>query len=114
MKNWHEEFVRIYRTHGVSRQKDRNLLMEAYRRKMMFHPNEPIETSWVGLGTPSEYRTAATLFTTIDGKQMARVNHWWRLTEAGLEVMLDIITQLPFPATPEERVNLNDILYGRT
>ena len=112
--SWGERFAFICRVHGVTRKKDIRLLQEAYRRNFMFHPNEPLETSWCGLGTPAQYRTKNHLFKTTDGSQFARVNHWWQLTESGLEVMKHLLAELPVPSTPEGRTDLNNILYGRT
>lgn len=110
--SWGVEFDRICRVHGVSRQKDRNLLQEAYRRILLKNQNQPLADVWVGLGTPAQYRTAQGLFKTTDGSQFPRIQHWWTLTKAGIEIMEDILKALPIPSTPSGRVDLNDILYG--
>lgn len=110
--SWGERFAFVCRVNGVTRKKDINLLQEAYRRSFMFHPNQPLATSWVGLGTPAQYNTKNNLFQTIDFHQFRRAQHWWKLTEEGVRVMQHLLEELPIPSTPEGRVDLNNILYG--
>jgi hypothetical protein len=110
--SWGVEFDRICRTHGVTTKKDRNLLQEAYRRRMMFQPDRALANAWLGLGSLSEYKSR--LFQTVDGDKTPRVQHWWKLTHDGVMVLNDIIGQLPFPESNEAKTHLNDILYGRT
>ena len=112
--SWGERFASTCRANGVTRNKDIVLLQEAYRRRMMFHPDRALENSWVGLGTPAQYRTKNNLFETIDGEQFARVYHWWKLTDEGIRVMQHLLEELPVQSTPEGRVDLNNILYGNS
>lgn len=108
--SWGIEFDRICRTHGVTTKKDRNLLQEAYRRRMMFQPDRTLANAWLGLGNPSEYKSR--LFQTVDGDRTPRVQHWWKLTHDGVILLSDIIGQLPFPESNIGKNKLNDILYG--
>lgn len=112
--SWGDRFAFVCRVNGVRRQKDIVLLQEAYRRRMMFHPNNPLAEAWIGLGTPTQYRTKDTLFQTIDGDQFSRIRHWWKLTEEGVRVMQHLLEELPIPSTPEGRIDLNNILYGNS
>lgn len=92
--------------------KDQSLLMEAYRRKMMFHPERPLRGTWLGLGMPSRYKSE--YFTTTDGKPARpRCNDWWVLTQKGIILMEWLILAVPFPAIGSElETALNENLFG--
>lgn len=90
--------------------KDIDLIMEAYRRKFMFHENKGLENTWLGLGTPSEYKSD--LFRPFDGKSEKRVRNWYVLTAKGVDILTKLSTLFPFPTRHEDKLNLNNRYYG--
>lgn len=117
--SWGERFAFICRVHGVTRKKDILLLQEAYRSYLL-RSQQSLETAWLGLGTPAQYRTKNNLFQTNDGvtfpevEKMFRIVSWWKLTAEGIEVMKHILDELPIPSSDQGCVELNHILYERT
>lgn len=62
---------------------------EARRRFESFasRDNTPLEKAWVGLGTPSDYRSAVEkgLMQPLHGQATPRALNWWLLTPVGIE-----------------------------
>ena len=105
--SWGERFAFVCRVNGVRRQKEIKLLQEAYRRYLCKGDVHTLETAWLGLGTPAQYRTKNNLFQTNYGEtypeieKMYRISIWWKLTEEGIRVMNNILQELPMPSTSE-------------
>lgn len=73
----------------VKYQKDKNLLLEAYRRYVFFSLTEPLDACWLGLGYPSAYKSE--YFKPLDDKPTPRVNNWWLLTDKGVIVLQEML-----------------------
>ena len=105
--SWGDRFAFVCRVNGVTRQKDIKLLQEAYRRYLCKGDVHTLETAWLGLGTPTQYRTKNNLFKTNYGEtypeveKMHHISIWWKLTEEGIRVMNNILQELPMPSTSE-------------
>lgn len=114
--SWGDRFAFVCRANGVRRQKEINLLQQAYRRYLSKGDVHTLETAWLGLGTPAQYRTKSKLFQTNYGEtypeieKMHRISMWWKLTEEGIRVMNNILEELPMPSTSEGCVELMYIL----
>lgn len=62
------------------------IFYEAYRRRVMFHKNEPLETAWLGLGTKSGYRVALkNQYMTWISEPTPRTTGWLKLTNKGVQ-----------------------------
>jgi len=72
--------------------KVRDLLNEAIRRWLLFGDGKSLETSWTGLGYPSEYKPVieAGLMEWIRPPKK-RCMGWLRLTSKGTEVVRQIL-----------------------
>jgi hypothetical protein len=64
--------------------KDKALMVEAYRRYNKFHIGKPMDTAWLGLGSPHEYKSK---YFKCVGNPTPRVQNWWTLTPEGVEVL---------------------------
>lgn len=90
------------RTHHLTKY-DKELLIEAYRRYNTFHKDEPLTTkTWVGLGTPSSYKSK---YFNCYSYPTPKVAHWWVLTEDGVKIVKDLIEHLKW------RYDFSGILY---
>jgi hypothetical protein len=78
--------------------KDRQLLIEAYRRYNQFEKkdNRTLANAWVGLGYPNQYKS--TYFRSIE-TETARVLNWYSLNLKGIEVMEKLLKQFPWDST---------------
>lgn len=76
------------------------LMEEARRRYESFalRDRKTLESAWLGLGPPSEYRPAveAGLMRPLHGKATPRVLNWWLLTPEGIEAYREM-----FPGSEE-------------
>ena len=100
------EFMKFKNKHKLSLH-DLGLLVEAYRRRMMFNQEKPLEQSWLGLGTPYYYKSK--LFIPLNGATTPRVNNWFLLSKKGIEIFSELIKDFPFP-TQEKQNELNSFL----
>lgn len=68
-----------------------NILIEAARRYVTFHPNRDLTEAWTGLGTEATYQPAVNvgLMTRIFPDRTVRPDHdqWWKLTNRGADVV---------------------------
>jgi len=99
------DLISTLHRHGVKHTKDVRLMIEAYRRLMMFGEDKPLEVAWVGLGFPSEYRS--NLFRPVS-REIPRCLGWYRLSDAGLKAMDGVLNDLPFP---DDKQALNNQLF---
>src|SRR3989304_2056502 len=74
--------------------KDLKLLLEAYRRYMMFNSEKPLNVAWVGLGMPSQYKSE--FFKSLS-KEIPKANNWYLLTDKGIEIFKKILKEIPIP-----------------
>lgn len=88
--------------------KDRRLLLEAYRRNMEFCPEKPLAVAWVGLGTPSTYKSK--YFQPV-GKEVPRAANWYTLSAEGVKVMEIVLKECPFPTFGAVKNQVNEILF---
>lgn len=102
----YDDFLSFKRKHNLSK-KDINLLIEAYRRRMMFDRDVPIRKAWVGLGTPSQYKSE--LFVPL-GNPIPRYKNWFLFSEKGIEIFLIFLKEFPFPPV-EKQQTLNSFLF---
>jgi hypothetical protein len=72
----------------------KDCLLEALRRYHSFHAGESPLKVWTGLGCPSEYREVVKLgyMQPVD-TETPRIQGWYRLTEAGLGVLLLLVNE---------------------
>jgi hypothetical protein len=108
-----EEIGKALKQNGISpRLGDFRTMLEAYRRKMFFKRDQPLETAWIGLGYGRFYNPR--LFQTHDGKPSTpRVLDWWVLTPLGAKVMKAVIKAVPMPKRgSKEEYALNSVLYS--
>lgn len=104
-----QTFKKISRENGVTRQKNINLLLEGYRRFMMFNNGgKTLGKAWVGLGSPSTYKSP---YFTVSGKEIPRVNNWYTFSEKGAEIMETILQTLPIPTNPLIVDKLNNRIF---
>jgi hypothetical protein len=111
MRTHRENMFSQLRSMGYKNKKVYGLIMEAYRRYMMFSDEKPIDEAWVGLGTNAMYEKCS-LFKCVGHKAPARCNNWWILNEKGLEVMNELIAKCPIPTDNKEKSELNHLLFG--
>lgn len=102
----YDDLLAFKRKHKLSK-KDINLLIEAYRRRMMFNREVPIRKAWVGLGTPSQYKSK--LFVPL-GNPIPKYKNWFLLSEKGIEVFLIFLKEFPFPPVEKKQI-LNSFLF---
>ena len=105
----HDLFYHLKLKHKLTK-KDFKLMLEAYRRFMMFTKNEGLEWVWIGFGTPSMYNNK-TFFLPVSG-EAPRINSWYRLTPKGFEILNDFLKENPLPKTDKEKDNLNLELFA--
>lgn len=103
-----ERLTEVLSEQGVKRVKERHLLREAYRRKMEFCPEMPLAVAWVGLGTPSKYKSK--YFQPI-GEETPRAANWYTLSAEGVKVMEIVLKKCPFPAFGAVKNQVNDLLF---
>lgn len=103
-------FQKFCRDNGVKYQKDIRLLIEAYRRVLITKMQGTWGQIWLGLGTPSQYKSD--YFKCFDGRPIARQKTWWVLNEKGVDLFEKIVVEFPFPVDPIERDQLNDKLFN--
>lgn len=99
-----------FKNENKLKQKDFRLLLEAYRRAMMFNTDKPLEVAWLGLGTPSQYKSE--FFTTVSGRETPKVTNWYKLTESGLKIFYKLLKDYPFPQNLKKRNELNSKLFN--
>lgn len=89
--------------------KDTRLIFEAFRR-MEFLGNDGRDENYnmLGLGTPSTYKSK--LFAP-SFQEIPKVSNWYRLTEDGKRLMLEIKKYFKLPAK-EDRNKVNEMLFS--
>ena len=74
--------------------RDIRLLLEAYRRQVMFNREKPLTEAWLGCGTCSTYGKSP-FFQPLHGDRTPRITHWWLLTGKGVRVLKATLKKFP-------------------
>ena len=90
---------------------ERKTMLEAYRRKFMFHGGTTLESAWLGLGTKKQYGNR--LFKAHNGRLVSdRERTWWVLSNEGVSMFLLLSEKYPLPTDANDKNALNNRFFG--
>ena len=81
--------------HNITRQRVKNMMLEAWRRTHMFHEGMQ-NIKLLILALPSEVKGVEEYLVPSDGTITPRCNNWFKLTPKGQKVINDLSSKITF------------------